>query len=623
MPYFDVEWNARTNPAFQTALARIASRIAKAEHVSSLTEDAQIATGVAIRDLLKLCNYNFGLLTPYFFPRYPKDQPLSLKDRPYSYAMFNFQIGGSTTVRASRQIGKSTSLCSRQLMFTHVLAGFRSLYITPHTEQLKTYADRLREMERAFRFYANHKNFRQNLYFKEYPNASMIKLAYALTSAASLRGNSADELLFDEYQNFDISLEDEILEIQKASVMPVRIYAGTSLTTDTALEAKYQESSQGVWMLHCGCGEWLNTGNKEVALSLVQPEGVTCPKCSKVLDVRAGRYVHEFEAKVDRGFIGFHVPQIIIPYFTEDPVRWSEIYRKKITGGNINKFLEEVLGIPTEEGEREITQQMLRDICVLKKAEVQAKARRGDYLLVTSGCDWGGSDYIPESRTKVSFTVHAMLGINHDLTVDILHFQHYAGMDYRSIADDIVANHYALGGEALASDFGVGQVYNLLLRERIQNIHKHVVFGYTGPSTSALAEPTGEHMFNQYSLNRTEAITNLYDAIKQRRIRCYEWDMAERYMMEFLNLFRAPNESASGVTSFTYRRHGSKADDSLHAVNFAYVLARVMLDEPLIDDRELRNRMLQTLRGGSRMRVPASTWRGGNVMGKRLKTVSG
>ena len=135
-------------------------------------------------------------------------------------------------------------------------------------------------------------------------------------------------------------------------------------------------------------------------------------------------------------------------------------------------------------------------------------------------------------------------------------------------------------------------------------------------TSAALSEPAGDHMFNQYSLNRTEAITSLYDAIKQKRIRCFQWEHAERYLLEFLNLFRAPNETSSGATSFTYRRHGSKADDSLHAVNFAYVLARLMLDEPLIADKMLRDRILKNLRGNN------STWRGGGARGK-LKAVSG
>ena len=501
-------------------------------------------------------------------------------------------------------------------MTTHMLPGFRSLYITPHTEQLKTYADKLRELERAFRFYNSKSKFRRNLYYKEYDKGGMIKLAYVLTSASSVRGNSADELLFDEYQNFDISLEPEVLEIQKASDMPIRIFAGTSLTTDTALEAKYAASSQAVWMLKCGCGEWLNTGDKDVVCDFVQPEGVVCPKCSKVQDVRQGQYVHTDQEMLSKMQVGFHIPQIIIPFFTEDPVRWAEIYNKKVSGGDHRKFLQEVLGIPTEEGEREITQQHLKDMCVLNLEECRAKAKRGDYMLVVSGCDWGGSDYIADLRTKASFTVHAMLGVNHDRTIDIIHFREYSGMDYRSVADDIVRNHYALQGEAIASDFGVGQLYNMLLRERIKNVHKHLVFGYVGPSSSALSEPQGEHMFNQYSLNRTEAITSLYDAIKQRRIKCFSWEQSNRYLMDFLNLFRTPSESTTGATSFTYRRHGSKTDDSLHAVNFAYVLARMLLNEPLINDRMLRDKIMANLRGNATLfRGVAAKGRPGAISG--------
>jgi hypothetical protein len=616
MSYVDIEWNARTKPEFREKLDFYARRMTQLERAAVSDPLSQTKLTNTLHDFMKFCNYNSGFLTGYFFPRYPRSTPMTLVDRPYAFSMFNIQIGGYTVLRGSRQIGKSVSLGGRQLITTHILPGFRSLYITPHTEQLKTYADKLREMERAFRFFDNKSKFRKNLYYKEFDKGGMIKLVYVLTSAASVRGNSADELLFDEYQNFDITLEPEVLEIQKASDMPVRVFAGTSLTTDTALEAKYAASSQAVWMIRCGCGHWLNTGDKDVVVDLIQPKGVTCPKCSRVQDVRLGQYVHTDQEMLRNMQLGFHIPQIIVPFFTEDPVRWAEIYNKKVSGGDYRKFLQEVLGIPTEEGEREITQQHLKDMCVLNMEECQAKAKRGQYLLVVSGCDWGGSDYIADLRTKASYTIHTVLGVNHDGTIDIIHFREYSGMDYRSVADDIVRNHYALQGEALASDFGVGQLYNMLLRERIKNVHKHLVFGYVGPSSAALSEPVGEHMFNQYSLNRTEAITSLYDAIKQRRIRCFEWQKSNRYLMDFLNLFRTPSESTTGATSFTYRRHGSKTDDSLHAVNFAYVLARVLLNEPLINDRMLREKIMANLRGNSPLfRGTAARGRPGAISG--------
>ncbi len=493
----------------------------------------------------------------------------------------------------------SVSLAARSLINTLMFPGFRSIYLTPHNDQRKTYADKLREMERAFRFLRYSSKYRQNVYHKEYEKGGMLKLVYVLTTAAAVRGNSADELLFDEYQNFDISLEPEVLAIQNASDMPIRIYSGTSLTTDTALEAKYAISSQASWMIRCPCGEWLNPSDRATVLDLIQPEGVVCPKCSRVQDVRLGQFVHADQEMLRNNQVGFHIPQIIVPFFTEDPVRWKELYDKKVGGGDSRKFFQEVLGIPSEEGEREITLQHLKDMCVNDLEASRVKAKSGQYMLIVSGCDWGGSDYIADLRTKKSFTVHAMLGVNHDRTIDIIHFQEYSGMDYRSVADDIVRNHYELNGEALASDFGVGQLYNMLLRERINNVNKHMVFGYVGPSSSALSEPQGEHMFNQFSLNRTEAITSLYDAIKQGRIKCYAWQHSSRFLLDFLNLFRTTSDSATGSTSFTYRRHGSKTDDALHAVNFAYVLARVILGEPLINDKALREKIMTNLRGNA------------------------
>jgi hypothetical protein len=98
-------------------------------------------------------------------------------------------------------------------------------------------------------------------------------------------------------------------------------------------------------------------------------------------------------------------------------------------------------------------------------------------------------------------------------------------------------------------------------------------------------------------LNRTEAISSLYAAIKEDppRIRCYNWKEAQPMLTDFLHLFRVPTESpGTGEGKFLYRRHGSKTDDTLHAINFAYALGRIMIGEPIIEDRALKDR-LQTM----------------------------
>ena len=227
----------------------------------------------------------------------------------------------------------------------------------------------------------------------------------------------------------------------------------------------------------------------------------------------------------------------------------------------------------------------------------------GRYKYVVSGCDWGGSDYNPAAKTKVSYTVHVILGVTFDGAMDILHMRQYSGMDYRSIANDICENHKAYNAIGMASDFGVGAAYNMLLRDNpaIQP-ERHLIFAYSGPQTALIKAPASGGWFNQYALNRTESITSLYQAVRERRIRCYDWGLAQDRLMEFMNLFRVPVELPGGQGMFKYQRHGSKADDTLHAVNFAYCLARVILNEPIVEDPTLRRVFQQTFTPGSQPR---------------------
>lgn len=607
MSYLDLSWELQTNSDFSRKIQDGIMRIAEAEKRSKRSELC-----LALVELLRLCEYNAGLLVPFFFPQYPEEKPLSLFDRPYSFAMFNFQIGGFTVIRASRQIGKSTTIGAREKMLCDLLPGYRSLYIAPHRENVDTYANRLKEMDRAFRYPTLGAKFRQNLGYKEFPNGSVMELIRILSNANDARGKTTDTLVFDEYQHFDDSLMLEVQMCQKASSMPQTIFTGTSLTVDTALEARWLQSSQGTWHIICECSKEIDCGVKEDIIPCIQPLGMTCPRCSRILDVTKGHFVHAYQELADAGWVGLHVPQIIIPHFTNNLRKWSEIY-EDFVNYELDKFLQEVLGIATLEGAREITVDDLKRMCCLPESRetLQKRAKDGYYKWVISGCDWGGSDYIPQFQQKVSTTVHVMLGVRFDGDIDIVHMQRYGGMGYREIADAIVVDHVKYGGGPIATDFGVGAAYNMLLRENPNIVaDRHLIFSYVGPRSALLAPPATEGWYNQYSLNRTESITSLFEAVKRTRkyevtengekvvktihnprIRCYAWEDANKTLVDFLNLVRAPTESNLGVGSFKYRRHGSKPDDTLHAVNFAYALARVLLGEPIVEDRGLKARL--------------------------------
>jgi hypothetical protein len=602
--YFDLEYTVRTDASFRNKLTDLGKRF---QDLTKLAVGNTKYTELAqekLLEILRLCRFNPAYLLPYYYPQYPKTEPMSLKNFPFAFHLLPINVGGYTVIRGSRQIAKSTTFAARQRLNAHMIPKFKSLYIAPKADQVKTYSNRLRELEQAFRFPTINHKFRQNLQYKEYPNGSTIQLINVDTQVSSARGMSTDELLYDEYQNFDPSFEPEIDEIQRASHMPVTLYAGTSLTTDTALEAKYAESSQGLWLIKCdACNHENIPTPEEGVMDMIQPKGVCCSKCGAVLDVTKGRFQHMNQEKFELGFYGFHIPQIIVPAVVNNVLRWDEIYRKKLNQ-DPRKFLQENLGIPTQEGEREITENDLRRICVLGDSYVplHRKAAARQYYAVFSGCDWGGSDYDMSNKTKLSYTCHVVIGLTRDGRFDILHAKKYEGMTYSAIADDIMKNHNDLNGLALGADYGVGYAYNMLLRERMAP-EQNMIFKYSAPSSDILKEsPT---MFNLYSLNRTESITALYYAIKSMRIRAVTWEKMEEYLSDMLNLIRVPQENNTGTTGFLYRKHGARSDDFLHALNFAYIVGRVFLQEPIVQDRALLERMKLSMTRGAPIDVNA------------------
>jgi hypothetical protein len=78
------------------------------------TVTAAVADGKATRsdiakieaEIVPLCGFNFGLLIPRFFPRYPFEKPLDLSARPFMYAMTALAPGSVVTLKAGRQVGK-------------------------------------------------------------------------------------------------------------------------------------------------------------------------------------------------------------------------------------------------------------------------------------------------------------------------------------------------------------------------------------------------------------------------------------------------------------------------------------------------------------------------------------
>jgi hypothetical protein len=309
-----------------------------------------------------------------------------------------------------------------------------------------------------------------------------------------------------------------------------------------------------------------------------------------------GLFVHAFPDRLRDLNYGFHIPQIIVDDFTRDPLEWNKLYKDRVEFGD-QKTLQEILGIPTTSGAREITEKHLIAICTLGNySEMLKRARSGIYRFLVSGLDWGGNDeFNIDFKDKVSFTVHVIMGCRADSDViDILHIRQFSGMDYQEIAAGIVRDHMAFGADFFASDRFGGSTYRHLLHRGHSStfdVKKHLIFGYTNPEAPYLTRISeGNSLDRVYGLNRTDSISRLFLDIKSTppKFACYDWEQSGERLKEFMNLYRSVYETKKGKTGFKYNRHATRPDDTLHAINYGANAIRMLRGERLVRDPDVQ-----------------------------------
>jgi hypothetical protein len=99
--FFDLQKEITTNVDFINKVERIISDIRLAEQSGKKAEKAAHTL-----ELLKACDGNPALLTPFFFPNFSRGKPMTMWSRPHAFAMMSMIPTGELTVQASRQVGK-------------------------------------------------------------------------------------------------------------------------------------------------------------------------------------------------------------------------------------------------------------------------------------------------------------------------------------------------------------------------------------------------------------------------------------------------------------------------------------------------------------------------------------
>lgn len=403
-------------------------------------------------------------------------------------------------------------------------------------------------------------------------------------------------------QDMDYDHLVEIEQVQKAyDDVKCTIFSGTAKEKGTCLDQVFQASSMGIWHVKCSCkAGWHSLYDTEAIPKMISVDGLCCPTTGKLINPQFGEFVHAFPGQLRLNNVGFHLPQLIVPEYASGDAFlniWRQ-FKKAERSNNINKFFMEIMGIAVDIGMSEITEDDLKSCCddyTFASIWNDIKSGRRKYNYIVSGCDWGGTEFSRIDRTKVSYTVHSIYGIEGDGRMRLLHAYRYEGQHYTSVARSIADNLKRFQVFAVGADEGGGKYYNAYLRDQSGISSKRVItFAYsdTQQVMSKLDDPIATIM----SLNRTDSISALYEDIKHRRLIFPTWQEASPFVNDFLHMRRnMTTSSQTGRTVMRYLRKSQLADDFLHSTNYAAMVKRVICRESLIPNQQLLRELLEQL----------------------------
>lgn len=527
------------------------------------------------------------MLTRFDFAQnllYHEGKPLSLTAFPWAKALYEVKTP-RIVFKAGRQVTKSTTLRNLMLVDATQHSYFKTTFITPLRDQASRFSNfylrpGIHDSPVLRGGYWNSK-CKDDVMAKQLTNGSIIQLTYCHDSPDRARGIPADKNNFDEIQDIPWDFLPVINESLSASKFKYELYSGTPKTLDGTLETLWLQSSQHEWIMECpSCGKF-NIPIEEYIYSMIKPHGLSCAACGKLLDVYRGMW-HPMNPDAVDDFVGFHIPQIIVPRniwynpfdktdrYPNVPKAWRDLWRKyKMYPPAM--FANEVLGLSYDSGGRLITLRELKDCCILPRMSEMGPSWRHGCSAIVAGVDWGISG-------QTSFTVLTIGGLTPEGKFVSLFAHKFQGQDVVDQVQEIIRICRKWRVDAIGCDFGVGYTNNLILKKAFG---WERVFEYQYGQSKHLMHWNSDAC--RYMLNRTHSLNWLFFDMKRKHILFpHQEDMVDEFFPDILTIFQEITETPMR-TYMQFHRNPHIPDDFTHSLNFAWITARKLAGDSLLN----------------------------------------
>ena len=501
------------------------------------------------------------------------NQILRFEGKPYSLnegfyhmePMFRARVPSMTTWVTGRQVAKSLTLAARILIRGAVIPYHNVLTMTPMVDQMqrfnKGYIRPFIESSPCRSFFEQ-RHADRSVQQRVLPNGTILYFSFALMSCDRIRGIPARELNIDEMQDFNIDFLPVARETMSASKHgSIESHTGTPKTLDGPLEILRQESSQAEWAMRCGCGHTNIPNIANGVLNMIQPKGLSCCKCDRLLEPESGFWLHAFRDRVHR-HAGYHVPQVILPLHCRNPIKWNElIYKMHHT--EKYRFINECLGESWDTGARLVSQQHLQDSCSLPWGNniEEAVARSKEFSHIVMAVDWSG-----HGADEISFTCVGMFGLTGSGKVCCIYGERFPiTINESDEIKRIVELYRKFDCHLLAHDYGgAGSLREVMLTQSGVPAERIMPILWTVSASSDLwvLKAPENTTRTYYSVDKTRALSMTAAMIRGGLLLHPKYDDMKPLLSDWMSLFEDHLRSNTGGRDvYRIRRQMKRPDD--------------------------------------------------------------
>lgn len=492
------------------------------------------------------------------------EKSISFEERQYLRRPYN-TAGRNMLLFTSRQTEKSTSLGNKLMALSGMRPNYVTLFVTPSAMQTtvfsRTRIDDIVDISPLIKA-QRHNSLTWNILEKEFINGSKIYLRYAFLNADRIRGLSVNAVFADEIQDLLRDVMPVIEETASHHKNPIKIYSGTPKSLDNTIEHYWSKlSTMSEWVIPCehhgtpndpGSWHWNVLGPRNLGL-----KGPICDRCGAALNPEhpMAQWV---EMRPGADYEGYRVSRLMVPWYTQNPEKWAEIlaaHRSYPTA----QFMNEVMALSFDSGTKPLTRMEVVSACDNKYTmeEDQVANLRASTELY-AGIDWGTGDG--------AYTVFSVGGyVRGDSAYQILYSKRFDGqlVEPEPQMMEIVRLINLFRVKHIGVDYGMGFWPNKKLTQ-IYGPHRVHQFQYAARAAAKLAYKAKLH---RYIVFRTPVMSDIFNAIKDKKIRLPAWDRYQTpYGDDFLSI---RSEYSNTMKMIKYDKPRGLTDDTMHSVLYA------------------------------------------------------